>query len=85
MMRIIKRLSARLAGGSQFQQLPMVPASGTLNTSTEHTEAGFQQKNSLTARLHTRAEVWMKHIFFFADLDHIGDLRRKSCPVFVPV
>lgn len=67
MIRIIKRLSARLAGGPQsFQQLPMIPASGTLNTSTEDTEAGLQQKNSLTARLHSSASAL--HDLLYSDL-----------------
>lgn len=66
MIRIIKRLSARLAGGSQFQQLPMVPASGTLNTGTEDTEAGPQQKNSLTARLYSSASAL--HDLLYSDL-----------------
>lgn len=66
MIRIIKHLSARLAGGSQFQQLPMVPASGTLSTSTEDTEAGLQTKNSLAARLHSSASVL--HDLLYSDL-----------------
>lgn len=66
MIRIIKHLSARKPGDSQFQQLPMVPASGTFNTNTEDTEAGLQVKNSLTARLHSSASAL--HDLLYNDL-----------------
>lgn len=53
MIRIVTLIKARAAGGaSQFQELPMVPASGTFRTDTEDTEAGLQVKSSLSARLH---------------------------------
>lgn len=53
MIRIVTLIKARVAGGaSQFQELPMVPASGTFRTDTEDTETGLQVKSSLSARLH---------------------------------
>lgn len=53
MIRIVTLIKARVAGGaSQFQELPMVPASGKFRTDTEDTEAGLQVKSSLSARLH---------------------------------
>lgn len=53
MIRIVTLIKARAVGGaSQFQELPMVPASGTFRTDTEETEAGLQVKSSLSARLH---------------------------------
>lgn len=67
MIRIITLIKARIAGGaSQFQDLPMVPASGMLRTDTEDTEAGLQVKNSLTARLHSTAAAL--HDILYSDL-----------------
>lgn len=66
MIRIIKHLSARKPGDSQFQQLPMVPASGTLTTTTQETESGLTVKSSLAARLDSSAAVL--HDLLYDDL-----------------